>query len=237
MKFINVFLFSGRGYHTVGKAWVNVIVCLAIFFASGCDQKAKKNIANVGDTASNVRYQDIQKAKADSVVFEANSRAAADSEADRKLFQVFFEKFLTSVKRNDASQLQQMMYFPLQTAMIWTNDDLGYGGVDTLGERVWENEFKRCYPNIFYRELRSRLVHYKEDDLSELTDLSGADYYLRLQKLADKGAPIFEIYRQWRFSDSTLAGSYFGFVFGKVGGDYKVLSYYGKFPARSLSLN
>lgn len=233
MKFLNVFLFSGQSYH-VARMIRNAIACMTLCCMLSCGQKTKKGVvSNVAKGYSQL----VPEHAIDSATLVINNRAVADSEADRQLFQAFFEKFVQAAKKNDEAQLRRMIYFPFQTAMIWTNDDFGYGAADTTGERVWENEFHQCYPNIFYRELRKNLASYRDDELSELTDLGDADYYLRLQKLTDKGSPIFEIYEQWTFTDSTLAGNYFGFVFGKVKGNYKALSYYGKFPGRSISLN
>ncbi|WP_133177669.1 hypothetical protein [Chitinophaga parva] len=157
---------------------------------------------------------------------------SADSDLNRALFDKFFTKFVRAVRRNNERELTTLIHFPLQTASVRTLTGLEYERVDTAEDLIQQDEFHKYYPNIFYPELRKQFRMVNSDDLSELEGVDGEGYYRILHRITDKGTPMFELYAQWTYTNTGLAGSYFGFVFGKVDNEYKILSYYGKFPAK-----
>lgn len=157
---------------------------------------------------------------------------SADSDLNRALFDKFFTKFVRAVRGNNERELATLIHFPLQTARVRTLTGLEYERIDTAEDLIQREEFHKYYPNIFYPELRKQFRTVSSDDLSELEGVDGEGYYRVLHHITDKGTPMFELYAQWTYTNTGLAGSYFGFVFGKIDNEYKMLSYYGKFPAK-----
>ena len=163
-------------------------------------------------------------AKRPGVAAVTGQPAAAD---DDVLFHQTLRQFQTAVARGDTSAVRGLLYFPFLTAPQWTNDDLRDHSADTSGGKIGTGEFDRYYPRIFHEDVARLLPKAGEDDLSVVTRDTREDYYRRLEQETDPGSQLYEMYMQYpaRGSDG-----YFGFVFGRVAGQYKVISYYAKWP-------
>jgi hypothetical protein len=230
-------MLADRFVHTIRHLLAAGMLILGIACGQHADKTqdtAKDSGAVVNDSGHLVK--DSASSLKDSVATPGKN-AVADSAADRVLFAAFFEKFKKAAQQNKEAELGDLLYFPFQTVQ-WTNDDLQDGTVDKAGGHIKRDEFHKCYPYIFYKEVRQYFGKADLDDLTEYTDLGGQDYYLTLQRLTDKGSPMFEAYVQ-RDPDvkpgKTTPGNYFGFVFGKVNGAYKAISYYGKWDVKALA--
>ncbi|RPD43286.1 hypothetical protein EG028_03030 [Chitinophaga barathri] len=123
------------------------------------------------------------------------------------------------------------MYFPLQTAQQWTNQDLRDMAVDKEGGKVSRQEFNSYRENIFNRDVLRLLPDAKEGELSEIDARSPEDYYKLLRKCTDRATKMYEVYMQYPEKNGT-AENYFAFVFGRVKGQYKVIGYYAKWPVK-----
>ncbi len=123
-----------------------------------------------------------------------------------------------------------MLYFPLQTAQQWTNDDLENMQIDRESGKVSRQEFNDYRRHIFNRDVQRLLPDAGEDALSEINE-GGEDYYKTLRKCTDKGSKMYEVYMQYPEKNGG-AENYFAFVFGRVSGHYKVIGYYAKWPVK-----
>lgn len=180
-------------------------------------------------------------AKADSVAGKLVQHAAKDTlpkdtaaaKADEKQFDSFFEKFQQAVRRNDEATLKGMLQFPFQTAPQWTSEDYRDKAVDKVGARVDSSEFHQYYNAIFSGDVKRLLPRMKSEDVTELEDVANNDYYATMQRLTDKGTPMYEAYSQFAQQRNPQQELFFGFVFGKVNGTYKAVSFYSRWPAKT----
>ena len=87
------------------------------------------------------------------------------------------------------------------------------------------------YANVFFSADALRLIpKSKEDDLSEIDKDTPENYYKTIAKVTDKGSKLYELQQQY-VQDNGKETSY-GFVFGKVRGQYKIISYYCPWPVK-----
>lgn len=223
---------QGRGLLR-GCNWLLAVLLTGITGGTllGCDgQKGNSGVEQRG--VDSVVAQNLKKDSNAVKLLPDEDGLSADSDLNRALFDKFFTKFVRAVRRNNEQELATLIHFPLQTASVRTLTGLEYERVDTTEDLIQREEFHKYYPNIFYPELRKQFRTVNSDDLSELEGVDGEGYYRILHRITNKGTPMFELYAQWTYTNTGLAGSYFGFVFGKVNNEYKMLSYYGKFPAK-----
>ena len=153
------------------------------------------------------------------------------SGSDEREFRVFFAGFRQAVKQQNDGLLLDMLYFPLQTAQQWTNDDLKNMQIDRESGKVNRQEFNSYRQHIFNRDVRRLLPAADEDALSEIDVGGSEDYYKMLRKCTDKGSKMYEVYMQYPEKNGG-AENYFAFVFGRVSGHYKVIGYYAKWPVK-----
>ncbi|TDW96813.1 hypothetical protein [Dinghuibacter silviterrae] len=153
----------------------------------------------------------------------ASSAVSAHSAPDETLFRQAFRHLQAAVASNDTAAIRGLLHFPLLTSPQWTNDDLRDRSADTSGGVIHATDFSRLYGSIFHRDVRRLLPKAGENSLAEIAPDTKEDYYKRLARQTDPGSHLYELYMQ--YSDG-----YFGFVFGRVGGTYKVISYYAKWP-------
>ncbi|MGN6511131.1 MAG: hypothetical protein ACTHLD_16830 [Chitinophaga sp.] len=153
------------------------------------------------------------------------------SGSDERAFRVFYAGFRQAVKQQNDGLLRDMLYFPLQTAPQWTNDDLENMQIDRESGKVSRQEFNSYRQHIFNRDVRRLLPDAGEDALSEIDGGGSGDYYKTLRKCTDKGSKMYEVYMQYP-EENGGAENYFAFVFGRVSGHYKVIGYYAKWPVK-----
>lgn len=156
-------------------------------------------------------------------------KPAADP--DEEQFRSFFAVFQKAVQRNNPAQLAAMLYFPLQTAQQWTNQDLKDMHIDKEAGKVSKQEFNSYKGNIFNQDVLRLLPKAREEQLSEIDASSPEDYYKVLRKCTDKASKMYEVYMQYPETEGN-AENYFAFVFGRVKGQYKVIGYYAKWPVK-----
>ncbi len=155
---------------------------------------------------------------------------AYKSEGDIQLFKTCLAKFKNVVKVKNKVAITALFNFPLQTLPQWTNDELNNSAIIPQDGMLNQAEFLTYFDEIFTKDAARLIVASKEDDLSEIEKDTPENYYTTLKKVTDKGSALFELQKQY-VQDNGKETS-FGFVFGKVRGAYKVISYYRPWPLK-----
>jgi hypothetical protein len=153
--------------------------------------------------------------------------APPQSGKDEERFLKFFAGFRDAVKQMDTAKLVKMIHFPLQTGIRWEDNDRP---ADITEGRLRWDEFPAYYTQLFNKDVVRIVSKSGDRDIESITDTPG-DYYRTVKEGTDKGAMVYELYRQFSLAGSA-GESYFGFVFGRVKGQYKVIAYYGKWPVK-----
>jgi hypothetical protein len=143
--------------------------------------------------------------------------------SDEILFRQTLHHLQSAVATGDTATIRGLLYFPLLTAPQWTNDDLHDHSADTTGGAIRATDFAKYCGAIFHRDVRRLLPQAGESNLSEIERNTKENYYKRLARQTDPGSHLYELYMQY-------PDGYFGFVFGRIAGQYKVVSYYAKWP-------
>lgn len=162
-----------------------------------------------------------------------NSAAASPKQGhltDEQLFRVFMRKFKNMVKTQNPVQLRAMFYFPLQTSPQWSNEELKNSTINYNTGLIKASEFSAYCRDIFTKDAVKLIATSTEDDLSEIDKTTTEDYYKKLMPLTDKGSTLYELQKQYAQDNGQETS--FGFVFGKIRGAYKVISYYRPWPLK-----
>lgn len=140
----------------------------------------------------------------------------------------FFDVFQESVRAGNHEKLEELIYFPFQTA-YWVD------GADSLAAREKDaglleaGQFDAYTDSIFNTRVKELLPQANSKSLLSIDIEASGSYYKALSARCDKGSPLYEIYIQYT-EHNQVGGNYFGFVFGRVNSLYKLLSYYSKPP-------
>jgi len=149
---------------------------------------------------------------------------------DEQLFRNCLAKFKSVVKAKNKAAVTAFFNFPLQTLPQWTNDELKNSTVTPQEGLIKQAEFSTYFNDIFTKDAIKLIAASKEDDLSEIEKNTSENYYITLQKVTDKGSTLFELKKQYTQNNGQETS--FGFVFGKVRGAYKIISYYRPWPLK-----
>ncbi|GGH01306.1 hypothetical protein [Mucilaginibacter phyllosphaerae] len=194
-----------------------ILIALLLPAVYGCNGNTTS--ANKADTAAAAKPAN-----------DSASPVAADTVNNEQQFRLFFAKFKAAVKANNKAQLTQMFSFPLQTLPQWTNDELKSAPVDANSGLISQSEFTGYYNDIFTKDAVRLIPASTEDDLSEIDKTTAENYYITLKHVTDKGSILYELEKQ--YTEDNGKETSFGFVFGKVKGAYKVISYYRPWPLK-----
>ena len=149
---------------------------------------------------------------------------------DEQQFREFLKKFKAVVKKGDKTQLKAMFYFPLQTLPQWTAEDLKATTVNPAEGLVSVTEYPKYEGTIFSKNALRLIPQSREDDLSEIDNATTENYYNTLKKATDKGSTLYELQQQYEQKNGKETS--YGFVFGKIKGQYKVISYFCPWPLK-----
>lgn len=172
----------------------------------------------------------VNKAGPTKISKPANTNAEQVKLSDEEQFRLFLKKFKNAVKVVNRTDLITMFSFPLQTAPQWTNDELKSATIDTKYGLLTKEEFPQYFNYIFTKDAIKMIPASVENDLSEIDKTTVENYYLSLKQLTDKGSTLYELEKQ--YTEDNGKETSFGFVFGKVKGTYKVISYYRPWPLK-----
>ncbi|MBB6111773.1 hypothetical protein HDF23_004545 [Mucilaginibacter lappiensis] len=149
---------------------------------------------------------------------------------DEQQFRAFLKKFKASVKNVDKEQLKNMFYFPLQTQPQWTAEDMKATTINPAEGLVSVAEYPKYEGTIFSKDALRLIPQSREDDLSEIDNTTTENYYITLKKATDKGSTLYELQQQYEQKNGKETS--YGFVFGRVKGQYKVISYFCPWPLK-----
>lgn len=145
-----------------------------------------------------------------------------DGQAFRKTLQALVE----ALKKKNLDNIDVLLHFPFYTSHADAGENMG-----VATDPVTAAEFPTYKSAIFNADVMRILPLYKEDDLSEIDGTTTEPYYRSLQKATDPGSKMYEVYMQFP-ERGTQAESFFGFVFGSVSGNFKILAVYSKWPMK-----
>ncbi|WP_134088831.1 hypothetical protein [Olivibacter sp. XZL3] len=150
--------------------------------------------------------------------------ASAFSQKLDKEFKSFYKGFQRNVEADRIDEIKQVMCFPFQT-IYWIDD------LNTLSEEeksdglIDAQEFEQYRASIFNEDVKRIVAVRDAEQVQQIDVASSGDYYKRLANLIDPGSTLLELYCQYG-ENSTVGDDYFAFVFGKIKGEYRILSYY-----------
>lgn len=149
---------------------------------------------------------------------------------DDKVFKLFLKHFKEAVKKADQSQLKTMLHFPLQTLPQWTSEDLKNGSVNLTEGLITVTEYPTYASIIFNKDAIKLIPKSTDDNLSEIDNNITENYYTTIKKITDKGSTLYELQQQYEQKNGKETS--YGFVFGKIKGQYKVISYFCPWPLK-----
>lgn len=141
-----------------------------------------------------------------------------------KEFKSFYKGFQRNVEADRIGEIKQVMYFPFQT-IYWIDDLNSLTEEEKLDGLIDTQEFKQYRTAIFNEDVKGIVAVRDAEQVQQIDIVSSGDYYKRLANLIDPGSTLLELYCQYG-ENSTVGDDYFAFVFGKIKGEYRILSYY-----------
>jgi len=192
-----------------------IILLLIIQFGYGCNNKPASTVSAV---------KVVKTEKKDSAIVKEKGLT------DQEQFRQFLKQFKGAVKDKNKAKLIAMFHFPLQTLPQWTNDELNNSNIKPQDGLISQTEFPAYFDDIFTKDAVKMIPASGENDLSEIDKTTTENYYKTLLRVTDKGSTLYELQKQ--FTEDNGKETSFGFVFGKVGGNYKVISYYRPWPLK-----
>ena len=198
----------------IKKISYHIALLLLVQTALGCNNKQPKN----------------QEPAKSASAFNKPTATNAESTGDEQLFRSCLAKFKNAVKVKNKTEIKSLFNFPLQTLPQWTNDEVKNSTIRPQDGMIKQSEFSTYFDDIFTKDAVKLIVASKEDDLSEIEKNTSENYYITLQQVTDKGSTLFELQKQYAQDNGQETS--FGFVFGKVRGTYKIISYYRPWPLK-----
>jgi len=155
---------------------------------------------------------------------------ASVKQGDELLFRKCLVMFKAAVKQKNLAQLSNMFNYPVQTLPQWNNEDLRNATISRTDGLMDRNELQKHFDAIFSKDAVELIPRSTDENLSEIDKTTPEDYYKRLSKIADKGSLLYEL--NIHYTQDNGKETEFGFVFGRVAGNYKILSYYSTWPLK-----
>jgi len=145
---------------------------------------------------------------------------------DEQEFRKTLEDIKETLKQKNLKKIGSLLNYP-----FYTSHKEVPNGIGIPADPISLKEFDSYKSAIFSADVMRILPLCKEDNLSEIDEKTDEVYYRSLKKLTDTGSKMYEVYMQYPESN-TQAESYFSFIFGKVNGQFKMLSTYAKWPVK-----
>ena len=194
-----------------------LVVTILIFITGSCNGNAALNATDSSGLKKEAALKDSQPLQ-----HTVNN--------DEQQFRAFFKEFKAAVQQKNKKQLALMINFPIQTLPQWTSEDLKSTIVKPAEGLITESEYPQYAEALFTKDVMRMIPKSREDDLSEIDSATPEDYYKTVGKVSDKGSTLYELQQQYE-QDNGKETSY-GFVFGKVKGKYKIISYFCPWPLK-----
>ncbi|PTQ98179.1 hypothetical protein C8P68_103339 [Mucilaginibacter yixingensis] len=149
---------------------------------------------------------------------------------DELLFRKFLVVFKNTVKQRNLTQLAGMFNYPVQTLPQWNNEDLRNTNINRADGLMDRPELQKHIDVIFSKDAVELIPRSTDENLSQIDKTTPEDYYKRLRQATDKGSTLYEL--NMHYTQDNGKETEFGFVFGRVAGNYKILSYYSAWPLK-----
>ncbi|NTE05440.1 hypothetical protein G6M24_50785 [Agrobacterium tumefaciens] len=177
-------------------------------------------------TSENGRGQQTVNKNADQKLHQSSQKPPLVRLTDEQEFRRTLENLKGTLKQKNLKKIASLLNYPFYTSHKEVPNGIGIP-VDPISL----TEFDSYKSAIFNADVMRILPLCKEDNLSEIDEKTDEVYYRSLKKLTDTGSKMYEVYMQYPESN-TQAESYFSFIFGKVNGQFKILSTYAKWPVK-----
>lgn len=148
----------------------------------------------------------------------------AHSQKIDKEFKSFYKGFQRNIEAGQIDAIRNVLQFPLQT-IYWVDEMNSLSEEEKLDGLLDTGDFDQYQSLIFNEDVRRIIPQRSVEQVQQIDVESSGDYYKRLAGSIDAGSTLLELYCQYGEYD-TVGDHYFAFVFGKVNGEYRVLSYY-----------
>ncbi|TCD01388.1 hypothetical protein [Pedobacter psychroterrae] len=154
-----------------------------------------------------------------------NQNADAQNNTDRAAFSLAMKDLQSAIRAKNFVKAGVYFHYPFFTA----KEDQA-NGKELPVDPIDKKEFDNYKNDIFHKDVCRILPKLGLEAVSEVTEHKDS-YYTVLREHTDPNTRLYELYAQYA-GESGASESYFGFVFGKIKGRYKILAYYGKWPLR-----
>lgn len=164
------------------------------------------------------------------IVFNFGFLASATAQTSKKFsdetaFRRSLKIFKKVVGHDNLMEATKLIHFPFFTSKA----DSG-NGKDLPIDGISKVEFETYKRDIFNKDIIRILPKLGEESLSEIEGNEDT-YYTALRKKTDAKSKMYELYAQYN-QDGRKTDDYFGFIFGRIAGHYKLIAYYSKWPIR-----
>ena len=177
-------------------------------------------------TSENGRGQQTVNKSADQKLHQSSQKPPLVRLTDEQEFRKTLENLKGTLKQKNLKKIASLLNYP-----FYTSHKEVPNGIGIPADPISLIEFDSYKSAIFNADVMRILPLCKEDNLSEIDKKTDEVYYQSLKKLTDTGSKMYEVYMQYPESN-TQAESYFSFIFGKVNGQFKILSTYAKWPVK-----
>jgi hypothetical protein len=159
-----------------------------------------------------------------------DGKISSQKNNDEELFNQTFLKFKKALKEKNQQNLMNCFNFPLQTTPQFSNEEFELKPNFLTEQLMGKKEFATYKEDIFTPEVIKILLHYKLSEAIIIDKHTKDAYYIPLFKKVDNSSNLFDIQNQYPQNNGQETS--FGFVFGKIGENYKIISYYRPWPLK-----
>jgi len=178
-------------------------------------------------------FKTVDSLKLEKGMFPVENYIYDTTAGDGYHFALFYLKFMAAAKTKDKAKITAMIHFPFQT----TREKLKYnqkendyrvaGAENWKGGLMNEKQFGMQYSEIFTNEILENVPETRQKDI--IGRLPGDvkpdnDYESQLQSFTDKGTNIYTVSIELPVEKRKYSRVHFDF--GRINGEYKVLSYF-----------
>lgn len=195
--------------------------------------QSERKVKNQVNQIVNRFYQTVDSLKLEKGMFPVEDYIYDTTAGDGYHYALFYLKFMAAAKARDKARITALIHFPFQT----TKEKLKYIPKDhdyeVVGAENWkgglmdEAQFSASYSKIFTDEILENIPETRPKDTQG--GLPGDvrpqnDYDSQLQAFTDKGSNMYAVSIELPVKKRKY--NYVHFNFGRINGDYKVLSYF-----------
>ncbi|MBB6498959.1 hypothetical protein [Pedobacter cryoconitis] len=175
----------------------------------------------------------VDSLKLDKGIFPVYDFLSGNIGDDDYRYALFYLNFMTVAKAKDKAKITKMIHFPFQTTRQKVKYSKKYGDYEVAGAENWkggllnEKQFDAQYDKIFTDEILENIPETKPKEVTGMVPGNikpTNDYYSQLQAFTDKGSNIYMVNIELPVSKRKYG--YVFFAFGRVNGEYKILSYF-----------